>query len=228
MSFSIMVPVHENTAEVAGLLRSLDLPLSDGVPVVIVDDGSPNADDMRSVCCIAGITFLRIDRKCGYQRCRALNRALELVDTPYVLQLDQDKYPSGATYWRAVDDFCSVADGKPCLVGTIDNHYPHTRRRRFLVDEGEMGWAGAFGGNIIYHAECLRSIGGFDEQFDGHYGWQDVDVAYRMYRNGSCFMFDPAMKAVHVGSHTWKGKEHFIRNHDLFVNKHGISPRGEQ
>lgn len=227
MSFSIMVPVYKDTAEVAGLLKSLAMPLARGVPVFITDDGSPNYQMMRSVCSMAGVTLLQIERRREYQRCRALNHSLRLVETPYVLQLDQDKHPSGSEYWNAVVHFCETAEGPACLVGPITNHYPRQRRARFFVREGEIGWAGAFGGNILYHTECLRSVGGFDEEFDGYYGWQDIDVAYRMHRNGSCFFFESAMSVMHVGSHGWKRREHFVRNHDLFVEKHGVSPRGE-
>lgn len=42
----------------------------------------------------------------------------------------------------------------------------------------------------------LRMVGGFDEEYDQGFGWENVDIAYRMYLKGVHFRVDPTVKGV--------------------------------
>jgi len=101
-------------------------------------------------------------------------------------------------------------------------------RRKGLKGEsvGGIGWANAYGGNIAFPICLWKAIGGFDEKFDGAWGFEDLDFAYRAHHHGyKCVchrqtvvrhMRHPIRKDA-TASERVKG-----RNIKLFEKKHGI------
>lgn len=41
-------------------------------------------------------------------------------------------------------------------------------------------WAYMHGCNVVYPRDLALEIGGYDEAFDGHWGYEDIDLAYRL------------------------------------------------
>ncbi|MGQ0569304.1 MAG: glycosyltransferase family 2 protein [Armatimonadota bacterium] len=50
--------------------------------------------------------------------------------------------------------------------------------------------------NFSIHAEAFRRLGGFDEGFHG-YGWEDIELAFRMVRDGVTLRYEPTALAYH-------------------------------
>jgi GT2 family glycosyltransferase len=50
--------------------------------------------------------------------------------------------------------------------------------------------------NFSIDAEAFRRAGGFDEAFQG-YGWEDIELAFRMVQHGVALRFEPAALAYH-------------------------------
>ncbi len=50
--------------------------------------------------------------------------------------------------------------------------------------------------NFSIDAEAFRRAGGFDEEFTG-YGWEDIELAFRLVRSGIALRYDPDALAYH-------------------------------
>jgi glycosyltransferase involved in cell wall biosynthesis len=59
---------------------------------------------------------------------------------------------------------------------TIDRRYPEIE----AVAESSHPWAYMHSGNLIYRRDKAREIGGYDEVFDGFWGYEDIDFAHRL------------------------------------------------
>lgn len=51
-------------------------------------------------------------------------------------------------------------------------------------------------GSIV--REKVMEVGGFDEDYDSGFGWENVDLAYRMFLRGQTFRVQPEIKAVAI------------------------------
>ena len=50
----------------------------------------------------------------------------------------------------------------------------------------EHPWDYMHGCNVIYRKDDALSIGGYDEEYDGRWGFEDIDFAYRMISEAKC------------------------------------------
>jgi len=50
----------------------------------------------------------------------------------------------------------------------------------------EHPWDYMHGCNVIFRKQDALSVGGYDEHYDGHWGFEDIDFAYRMIKNQMC------------------------------------------
>ena len=99
-ALTVVVPVHD---DVTGLERLL-VGLGHQVRVVVVDDGSPEGETVRSVAEAAGATCVRTgSRPVGPGAAR--NRGLELVDTELVAFVDADVTADAGTLDLLMDHF---------------------------------------------------------------------------------------------------------------------------
>jgi len=59
-------------------------------------------------------------------------------------------------------------------------------------------WAFMHAGNLLYPVAKAREIGGHDEAFDGHWGYEDAEFAYRIITGGGCApRFSSEMRVFH-------------------------------
>ena len=92
--------------------------------------------------------------------------------------------------------------------GFLDrNYYPFCRGRimdKFEEDNGqydyniEIFWA--TGAALLIRAECFHQAGGFDETFFAH--MEEIDLCWRLKRNGYKFLAVPQSLVYHVGGGT--------------------------
>jgi GT2 family glycosyltransferase len=57
---------------------------------------------------------------------------------------------------------------------------------------------------VMVRAALLKSIGGFDEQFQYYY--EDVDLCHRIWDSGSCILFKPEVTITHLGGQSSSGR----------------------
>lgn len=59
---------------------------------------------------------------------------------------------------------------------TVDRRYPEIEN----IAQSLHPWAFAHSGNMAYRRDLALRVGGFDEVFDGAWGYEDVDFAHRL------------------------------------------------
>ncbi|MGH3600561.1 MAG: galactosyltransferase-related protein, partial [Pseudonocardiaceae bacterium] len=79
----------------------------------------------------------------------------------------------------------------PCTqaVPSVSNYYLCKDRRLPAMEQlpdVEHPWAYMHGGNLLYRTIDAKLVHGHDEQFDGHWGYEDAEFAYRMIVRANC------------------------------------------
>jgi GT2 family glycosyltransferase len=79
---------------------------------------------------------------------------------------------------RGCCDFASLPFvASPSNYGrALDRRYPEIE----AIAESPHPWAFVHSGNLIYRRDIALRIGGFDEIFDGVWGYEDIDFAHRL------------------------------------------------
>lgn len=139
MKLSIAIPVHNDAADLARLLRKL-VELDCANYVVVVDDGSDIPLDKTALCAASGFppdrfTLVRHDSALGPGVAR--NRALRDVPTSHVMFLDADDQPTRELPNLLADLTGEVLSGRSfdfCLFQHHDSRSEQERRW------GQMPW----------------------------------------------------------------------------------------
>ncbi|MGH8932056.1 MAG: glycosyltransferase family 2 protein [Egibacteraceae bacterium] len=100
----------------------------------------------------------------------------KLIDQPSIL-LHVPRVPSASNYFLSKDRRLPTMEQLP------DVKHP---------------WAYMHGGNLLYRTIDAKLVHGHDERFDGSWGYEDADFAYRMITTASCSpRYLPAMTVYH-------------------------------
>jgi len=76
-----------------------------------------------------------------------------------------------------------------------DRRFPHLEH----LNRAEHPWAFMHGGNVAFPRSIAQSAGGYDETFDGDWGYEDIDFAFRaLTRGGLEPRYLPGMAAYHL------------------------------
>lgn len=197
---TVIVPVHNNPAELSRLLSALR-----GHTVIVVDDGSDRpvrVPRMRGSRC--RVTVLRRDRRYGPAAAR--NFGLRAAATEFVAFLDPDVVPR--TGWLEVL-LGHFSDPQVALVAprilamdpdsTVLARYEHTRgslqrgRRESAVHaHGPVPYVPSSA--LLVRRSALLAEGGFDESM-GAGG--DIDLCWRLDRAGWRLRYEPAARVAH-------------------------------
>lgn len=148
----------------------------------------------------------------------------------YIILLDCD--------CRPVDGFLHGHDAvfdkypKAISIGLTDRYdeegeklIAYDLRRPMMRGEAIMGigWANAYGGNIAFPLSLWQATGGFDEAFDGGWGFEDLDFSFRAHRIGYACVCHQKTLVRHMWHKVSKeAKAGHDRNNALFEKKHKI------
>lgn len=203
---TVVIPAHvENVDQVRRLV--------DGLPevaeIIVIDDGSPTPLED-----IPRARVVRHDTARGPAAAR--NRALDLVDTEFVLFLDHDidlpPEAGRAQYWQPLLFHC--AGSSTALVAPRVRSTPGPTVRECFesmyspLDMGPIPGRISSGTRISYvpsacvliRTKVLRELAGFDE--DLRYG-EDVDFVWRVDQLGHPCRYEPAVIVHHTPRSTW-------------------------
>ncbi|BDH55342.1 mycofactocin biosynthesis glycosyltransferase MftF [Tsukamurella sp. PLM1] len=201
-SVTVVIPVRDNQSGVDRLLASLlaDRP---GLPVIVVDDGSPVPIRVGGA---PSVRVLRLPRNVGPAAAR--NRGAGLADTELVAFLDSDTVPEPGWLARSAWHFADpgVALVAPRIVGL---GRPSRLRpvavyadRYSSLDMGPRPAAAAPGRPLAYvpsaallaRREALTGAGGFDESLRVA---EDVDLCWRLAAAGRTVRYEPGARVGH-------------------------------
>jgi GT2 family glycosyltransferase len=133
---------------------------------------------------------------------------------------------------RLRSDECAV------LFGHTDHEGP--RGNEDVRQDPRMAWLGPHpqdgfavsvalferggGGNMVITRKAWEELGGFAEEFDGGFGYEETDLACRAYNQTMPVMFFEQIKVLHKYHQRGEGHFHQMeRNRRLFMERTGLS-----
>jgi GT2 family glycosyltransferase len=161
--------------------------------VVVVDNGSHDGTAELVGERFPRVRLVALDENLGFGR--AVNRGVELVETPVVVLVNNDAVCEPTFVERMLEPFADddvgmvagvlLQDGAPDLVDSAGIELDPTLRswdQLWNRPAGELGRPappiGPCGGAAAYRVDAWRAVGGFDETFFAY--WEDVDLALRL------------------------------------------------
>ena len=204
MTVTVVIPARGRPDLLLRAVAALNAQAEDAgvvLPVVIVDDASPEA----LAPSIDSALFPHLDLDVVRQvRNRgpgaARNKGLAQVTTPWVAFLDSDMVP-GPGWAHQVLRISHDVDAPDGVEGRVEVPLdraptPFTHSTEFTVAGSHHG-----AGNIAYRADVLRECGGFDERFfdpdRGLHFREDTELYFRMRDAGCDVRHDEGLVAVH-------------------------------
>ncbi|MFE3059954.1 mycofactocin biosynthesis glycosyltransferase MftF [Nocardia sp. NPDC059239] len=205
LSVTIIIPVRDRLPQVARCLAALDR----AYPIVVVDDGSQDADGVARLAEMYSATLVR--RSCCGGPAAARNSGLIFADTDLIAFLDSDCVAEPGWIQRLADH---LADPLVAAVAPRILALPSiTTAGRYAAAAGSLDMGPresrvAPGTRVSYvptaallvRREALQRIGAFDEQL--RYG-EDVDLVWRLHDAGLRIRYEPAVCLRHEEPQTW-------------------------
>lgn len=91
-------------------------------------------------------------------------------------------------------------------------------------DIAEVTWHGAYGGNLAFPVELWKETGRFNTEYDGCWGFEDLDFSFRASKLGfKCYIHRSSL-ARHCRHMARADNSPSNRNSRLFHSKHGFPP----
>lgn len=165
---AVIVPTYGRAAVLAETLQAVKDQLTEEDLLIVVDDGSKNLESARC----ADYYVWQPDR--GYRLATARNVGARIALSKKVdllIFLDADLVPQEewlSAFLKARDDGAHVIFG---MINMTPTSLPKDRP-----------WLGVTGGNMAVTTEAWQKVGDFDERYNGCWGVEDTDWAYRAMR----------------------------------------------
>lgn len=209
----------EDTTRLVRQIRAAEPARQGAVEILVVDNHSPPHPLMRKLRRAPGVSLRRWARNRGYAR--AVNEGCRLSESPWVLLLNPDVtltdgFVAGVLalmerlevedpragvvgfHLRNSDGSRQLSTGQlPSLLGTLTGLLlPRARRKYRRVHSRRrcrVPWV--TGCCFLVRRDCLREVGGFDEDFFLYY--EDVDFCRRAQLHGWGVWYEPMIRATH-------------------------------
>ncbi|KUN80788.1 mycofactocin biosynthesis glycosyltransferase MftF [Streptomyces griseoruber] len=211
---TVVVPAFGRPAELHRCLASLR-----GLPVVVVDDGSPDPGPVRAAASAHGARVLRHEVNRGPAAAR--NTGLAVVRTPLVAFVDSDCRPEEGWLDLLVPCFDDpkVAAVAPRVVPAVRSRgrgalarYEAARSALDLGREPALVRPGARVGFVPTAALVVRTDALRDAAFDEELRLgEDVDLVWRLHDRGRHVRYEPRARVAHtprLGPWEWARRRH--------------------
>jgi GT2 family glycosyltransferase len=185
------ITVVSVTYNSTGVLRAMLESLPDAVKVVVVDNGSGDAEQVQVLCEAHGARALLQPTNRGFGI--GCNVGAAAADTRYLLFLNPDTVVRSGAFealLTAADRYPNASAFNPLFLDRSGN--PMLRRRSNLrpkndkyrgpMPSGDMEIPVLSGAAIFLEAKAFQKIGGFDEQIFLYH--EDDDLALRLQQQG--------------------------------------------
>lgn len=213
--YCVIIPFY---AEPLGALKTArSLEGVDPLPeeILLVDDGSPDAEECARVLNQAGLPahtrVLRLPKNGG--KAAALNAALREVQSEIVVCLDADSVVRTKS-WRSMLARFTIAPGVGGVTGKIwpaDSHSLVEMMQSLdylavigLVKNAENRWGGLMtvsGAWVAFRRQALLGVGCWNEETAA----EDIDLSWRMQAAGWRVVYDRTWIAMVEMVPTWRG-----------------------
>lgn len=199
---SVVVPLYNDHDTIGACLQSLAMQtVADRLEIVVVDDGS--TDDSAA---LAAQRDVRLLRQPNAGPAAARNTGAAAAAGPVVLFLDADcVVPPG---WAESLLAPFAGPDVVAAVGAIESATPHAlaqliqveieERYRLLSRKRHVDFFASVA--VAIRRDYFASLGGFRADFLYN---EDVELAYRIHREGGKIVFAPAVRALHPHPVRW-------------------------
>lgn len=240
---SIIIPSRFRADLLEVCLKSVVANATVPMEVIVVDDGSPDAEVTRAASLFAGVRVVRNENPVGFAT--AVQRGIDLAVAPVVHLLNDDTRVERGWLERplgclrdprvgAVTPLVLKDDGQiPPRIDSAGDGYALSGRafkrlRGCRVPVGLRGcWVfGASGSSAFYRVEALREVGGFPTEFGAYF--EDVEVSWRLQKAGWRAWFAPESIVWHKVTASYarvmkpEFEEIMVRNQELVFINHAL------
>ena len=217
LSLAIVIPSYNRPDLLGNCLRAVTRHAPPGAEIIVVDDGSPQAQVSSIATTFAGVRLVRLNRRGEF--CTAVNAGIRATKRSIVELLNDDTEVTAGWAEPALSCFqdpkvAAVAPLVLCkgttksgLTGaSIDSAGDRYYRGGIAGKRGHREPLGTpylqrrrvFGASAsagFYRRDALLRVGGFPEEFRAYF--EDVDVAFRLHWAGYQVLFEPASRVYH-------------------------------
>lgn len=205
---TVVVPVRDRPTELERCLAAL----GSNAPIIVVDDGSVDADAVSSICARYGSTLIRVEP--GKGAAAARNTGLARVESEFVAFIDSDCVASSGWLDSLANHFSDPLVGavapriRPVSLASPASVLSRFTAARSPLDLGDAEGAVRPGGRVPYVPTAALVIrrAALARAFDPElrYG-EDVDLVWRLHDAGWRVRYVPDVAVAHVEPSTWLG-----------------------
>lgn len=201
---TVVVPAYNDADGLDVCLASLG-----ALPVVVVDDASPNSAEIAAVCERHGARLTRHDTNQGPAAAR--NTGLRQVETALVAFVDADveAWPGWLNHLvghfkdrrvAAVSPRVRSRPGDSLLERYEAHHSPLDlgANPALVAPKNPVSYVPAAA--LVVRADAIKDIGGFDAEMRTG---EDVDLVWRLVDNGNVVRYEPSVDVEHRPRRSW-------------------------
>jgi len=215
---SVVIAAYKSPELLDSVLDAWEAQLYPDFEIIVVDDGSPSDYNMREVvekhsACGKSFKYLYNDSGESYCIGGARNIGIWNSSGSRIIFTDADCIPEPQFIMEHMiagehnnivvgprshvpSDTTSVDD----IESRVTSTDPRLEDQFIRIDKGMMFdvWESVWGCNFSVSKSALLKINGFDEEYDGNWGAEDVDLAYRLIKMGYKARPVPAALVYHI------------------------------
>lgn len=207
-SAAVIIPTRGGAAKLHYPLDALEKQTEKNFQVIVVIDGDidQSADVVQSYIDRGLLNLSMIIFEENRGRVAALNAGHRAAEADVLIRCDDDLEP--ASYY-VQQHLSHYKDGRQVgVIGIYNNILPETpyarvygryRDKKFREDayatEQSKQWI-YWAGNVSMTRELFNQLDGYDERYR-LYGWEDVDMGYRVHQSGTEIIVDPKLATSH-------------------------------
>ena len=170
----------------------------------------------------------------GYCLSTIRNKGIDASTRDHIVLLDADCLPRDEYFAGHSSTFEVFPD---CISVGVTHQYDKAGQNMLLEDhrvamlEGaktkDISWRDSFGGNIAFQKEAWNLVDRFDEDFNGAWGYEDLDFALRASKRGILLKLsrDAVVRHLqHPVNSAVDASNLKSANYHVFKNKYGFYP----
>lgn len=234
---AVIIPTRGGASKLHYPLAALEKQTEKDFQVIVVIDGDidNSAKVVQEYIEAATLNLSMIVFAENKGRVAALNAGYRAAEADILIRCDDDLQPAPDYLARHLSHH---TPGRQIgVIGICQNLFPDTpharvygnyRDEKFRQEAHQVApeqrWK-YWGGNVSMSAHLFKQLGGYDERYR-LYGWEDVDMGYRVHQAGAEIVIDPDLVTPHyIAATSTAGRARralyagAARN--LFLEKHG-------